>query len=249
MNQTVPTAQRGQYPVWRYSDPRLRQASPAMAQSAYDLLLGMRGVAVTLLFLDLTNPGRPVAESSGFIESVSGSSLTLSLAGQLPELDVRTRFGVEVMSGPGILRFQTVAVRAPGSGATRLVLMLPRQIESVQRRKFSRVAVATAVAYSLAQPSGESVVPTGGIGQLMDLSAGGLRFHTQTPLKHTQAISVSFNTPDGAVYRGLTARVVRVHEEQTRYVVAGQFLDLPEAVSEQLVQTVFRLQIKGLAKR
>ncbi|HLN64124.1 MAG TPA: PilZ domain-containing protein [Symbiobacteriaceae bacterium] len=235
--------------MWHYSDQRFRQPSPAMAQSAYDLLLGMRGVAVTLLFLDLTNPGRPVSERSGFVESVSGSSLTLSLAGPLPNLDVRTRFGVEVMSGPGILRFQTMAVRAAESGATRLALVLPHQIESVQRRKFSRVAVAAAVAFSPAQPSGEGVVPPGGIGQTLDLSAGGLRFHTQAPLKFAQEIRVSFNTPDGAVYRGLHAKVARVHEENDRYIVAGQFLDLEEAVSEQLVQTVFRLQIRGLAKR
>lgn len=235
--------------MWHYSDQRFRPASPGMAQSTYDLLLGMRGVAVTLLYLDLTDPDRPVAERSGFVESVSGSGLTLSLSGPLPSLDVRTRFGVEVMSGPGILRFQTVSVRAPENGATRLALVLPHQIESIQRRKFSRVAVATAVAFSLAQPPGQSVNPHGGIGQSVDLSAGGLRFHTQTRVQHAQQISVSFNTPDGAVYRGLNAKVARVFEENSRYVVAVQFLDLEEAIFEQLVQTVFRLQIRGLAKR
>jgi hypothetical protein len=238
--------------MWHYGDQRFRpqaQSTSALAQSAYDLLLGMRGVAVTLLFLDISDPNRPVTELSGFVEMVNTSSLTLGLSGPLPRLDPRTRFGVEVMSGPGILRFQTTAQQPPESGSTRLSLTLPRQIESIQRRKFSRVTLNTAVAFSAAQENTDPSVQPGGLGQTLDLSAGGIRFTTQVPLRYGQTVFVSFNTPDGAIYRGLQARVARVQNEGLRYIVAVRFNEQDESLTDQLVQSVFRLQIRGLAKR
>lgn len=238
--------------MWHYSDAqRFRQAAQppsALAQSAFDLLLGMRGVTVTLLFLDLSDPSRPVNEVPGFVERVDPTGLTLGLAAPLPRLAPRTRFGVEIMAGPGILRFQAQAHRIPDEGSTRIALVLPRQIESVQRRKFSRVHIATAVAFSTAL-DGPPELQSGGVGQTIDLSAGGMRLVTQSPTKFGQNLFLSFNTPDGATFRGLRARVARVQNDSTRYTVALQFTDLEESVADQLVQTVFRLQLKGLAKQ
>lgn len=238
--------------MWHYSDAqRFRQAAQppsALAQSAFDLLLGMRGVTITLLFLDLTDPARPVNEVPGFVEKVEPTSLTLGLAAPLPRLAPRTRFGVEIMAGPGILRFQASPYRAPEEGSTRISLVLPRQIESVQRRTFSRVHLATAVAFSTAL-DGPAESQMGGVGQTVDLSAGGLRLVTQSPTKYGQQVFLSFNTPDGATFRGLRAKVARVQNDGSRYTVALQFTDLEEPLADQLVQTVFRLQLKGLAKQ
>lgn len=235
-----------------YSDAqRFRQSAQppsALAQSAFDLLLGMRGVTVTLLFLDLSDPTRPVAEVPGFVEKVDPGSLTVGLAAPLPRLGPRTRFGVEIMAGPGILRFQTEACCLPEQGTTRVQLGLPRQIESVQRRKFSRVKMAAAVAFSPILSGTESEFQQGGVGQSMDLSAGGLRFVTQSPARFGQLLFLSFNTPDGTTFRGLQGRVTRVQNDGGRYTVALQFIDLDGAVADQLVHTVFRLQLKGLAK-
>lgn len=236
--------------MWQYGDARgFRPGfqSSGGAQSAYDLLLGLRGAAVNLLFLDLSEPGQPVRQVSGFIELVTPAGITLGLAAGLPQLEPKTRYGVEVMTGPSIIRFQTTAHSQPALGTTRLDLALPRQVETVQRRKFSRAPVSMPVAFSqgLAQSSGGQ----GGLGHALDLSAGGLRFVTQTPLKYGDQLYVSFNTPDGTPFRGLAGKVVRSLPDGTKFAVGIQFTDLTVALETQLVQAVFRLQLRGPAKR
>lgn len=236
--------------MWHYGDAhRFRQAAQppsALAQSAFDLLLGMRSVAITLLFLDLSVPEHPVTEIPGFVEQVSTSCLTVGLAAPLPRMDPRTRFGVEIMAGPGILRFQVPAARTPEPGANRLHLVLPRQIESVQRRKFSRVKFTAAVAFSSgASPSdGEH----GGVGTAVDLSAGGMRMVTQMPVRYGDTLSLNFHSPEGTTYRGVLARVVRAQFVESKYQVALRFFDLSETVENQLVQSVFRLQLRNVPK-
>ncbi|HWI64412.1 MAG TPA: PilZ domain-containing protein [Symbiobacteriaceae bacterium] len=238
--------------MWHYGDSqRFRQAAQppsALAQSAFDLLLGMRSVAVTLLFLDLSVPEHPVTEIPGFVEQVSTSCLTLGLAAPLPRVDPRTRFGVEIMAGPGILRFQVAAFRTPEAGATRLQLMLPRQIESVQRRKFSRVRFSAPVAFSVVSDQTTGDAPHGGVGTGLDLSAGGMRLMTQIPLRYGETLTVNFHTPDGTAYNGVTGKVVRVQTAEHRYNVALRFTDVGETVENQLVQSVFRLQLRTVAK-
>lgn len=236
--------------MWHYGDSqRFRhsvQPPSALSQSAYDLLLGMRGVPVSLLFLDLTSPEHPVTELPGFVEQVTTTSLTLGLAAPLPSVAPRTRFGVEIMAGQGILRFQAIAHRPPEQGSNRLQLVLPRQIESVQRRKFSRVAYSAPVAFAPAGAQTDYDAPHGGVGTAVDLSAGGMRLITQAPLRYGQSISVSFHTPDGAAYRALQGKVVRVQSVDHRYQVALRFYDLGEATENQLVQSVFRMQLRNL---
>ncbi|MDF2630751.1 MAG: hypothetical protein K0R39_4582 [Symbiobacteriaceae bacterium] len=238
--------------MWHYGDAqRFRhtvQPPSAVAQSAFDLLLGMRSVAVTLLFLDLSAPEHPVAEIPGFIEQVTTSSVTLGLAAPLPRLDPRTRFGVEIMAGPGILRFQAAAHRAPDPGATRLQVVLPRQIESIQRRKFSRVSFTAPVAFSPAAGSPESDNSQGGVGTAIDLSAGGLRMTTNIPVRYGQVLSINFHTPDGTTYRAVMCKVVRVQAVDHRYQVGLRFVELNDAVENQIVQSVFRMQLRNLPR-
>jgi hypothetical protein len=238
--------------VWNYGDAQRTKASAqpssTLAQSAYDLLLGMRSVAVTVLFLDLTNPDRPVSEVPGFVETVTTSCIIVGLTSPLPTLSERTRFGVEVMAGSGILRFQSLPHTPPEEGAQRVHLTLPRQIESVQRRKFSRVALTTAVAFS-AMPDGPGAQQQSGIGQSCDLSAGGLRFTTPAPVGYGQVLSLGFNTPDGMSYRNVQGKVVRVQPGGSRQNVAVTFQNLSAEEEDQLVHTVFKLQLKSLAKQ
>lgn len=239
--------------MWQYGDARgLRHAlqpGGAGAQSSYDLLLGLRGAAATLLFLNLTVPGQPVSQLPGFIERVSTSGVTLGLAAGLPMHDPSTRYGIEVMTGPSIVRFQSTAHHLPDPGTTRLELALPRQVETIQRRKFSRAPVHMAVAFSPGFGPDSPCAGQGGLGHALDLSAGGLRFITQTPLKFGDRLYVSFNTPDGSAFRGLAAKVVRSQPDGPRFTVSMQFTDLDSDVENQLVQTVVRLQLGGPAKR
>jgi len=224
------------------------QPGPGLAQSTFDVIIGMRGVAVTLLFLDLSTPERPVAEVPGFVEQVETTHLTLGLSAPLPGLTARTRFGVEVMTGPSVLRFRTTASQTPEPGNTRILLNLPHQIESIQRRMFSRVSISASVAFAPMLDGSTNEVTQGGIGQAVDLSAGGLRMSTQQQVQYGQVLLLGFNTPDGNTYRGVAAGVVRVQPAGDRFMVALQFRDLPRAVENQLVQTVFRLQLRGSAK-
>lgn len=234
--------------MWRYGDSRRYQAERA-ATSTYDLLVSMRGAAMTLLFLDLRDPERPVAQIPGFLETVSSSGMVFGLAAPLPRLESQTRFGVELMAGPGILRFQSAALHPVRDGAVRVELPLPRQVESVQRRKFSRVSLSIPVAFASTPEQEGEKAPQGGIGHSIDLSGGGIRLVTPVALRYGQRLFVSFHTPDGAAFRGLPARVVRTQSEGDRQTVGLQFVDLPEEQEGQLVQTVFRLQLKGLAGR
>lgn len=238
--------------MWHYGDAqRLRhpvQPPSAVAQSAFDLLLGMRSVAVTLLFLDVSAPEHPVAEIPGFVEQVTTTSVTLGLAAPLPHLDPRTRFGVEMMAGPGILRFQSPAYRVPEPGATRLQVVLPRQIESVQRRKFSRVSFTAPVAFSPASETPNSDSSPGGVGTAVDLSAGGMRMTTNMPVRYGQTLSVNFHAPDGTSYRAVMCKVVRVQAVEHRYSVGLRFVDLDDAVENQIVQSVFRMQLRNLSR-
>lgn|GEM_PF-3072432 len=238
--------------MWQYSDSqRFRhtvQPPSALAQSAFDLLLGMRSVAMTLLFLDVSAPEHPVAEIPGFVEQVTTTSVTVGLAAPLPRVDPRTRFGVEIMAGPGILRFQTLAYRATEPGDTRVQLVLPRQIESVQRRKFSRVNFAGPVAFSPAGEHAEGDNSHGGVGTAIDLSAGGMRLVTQLPLRYGQTLSVKFHAPDGTAYHGVTCKVVRVQAVDHKYNVALRFFDVSDTLENQLVQSVFRLQLRQISK-
>lgn len=242
----------GMRTVWHYHDrQRFRQPFPAhqaLAQSTYDLLLGLRNSAVTLLFLNLSDPQQPVNEVPGFVEEVATAFLTLGLAAPLPRLPLNTRFGVEVMAGPGILRFQTMAYAQPESGTTRLSVLLPRQIESVQRRKFTRAPFNGPVAYSPALEQLHNASSPSGIGHGVDLGPGGIRFLTHTLVQHGQTLYLSFNTPDGATYRGIQGKVVRIQPKDERTSVAIRFADVDGALEEQLVQSIFRLQLRGLSR-
>lgn len=235
--------------MWHYGDLQHFRQPPRPAGSTYDILLGMRGVGVTLLFLDLSDPERPVTQVVGLLADVRPSSLTIDLAAPLPTLEPRARFGVEVMAGPGMLRFQTTAARPVNDGDTKADLHLPRQVESIQRRQFTRVPLSTPIAFAPASEATTPLSAAGGVGQTLDLSAGGLRLVTPAPLRFGDQLFVSFDTPDGRSYRGLRAKVVRTQTDGDRSTVALRFTSLDPETEDSLVRTIFRLQLRGLAKR
>ncbi len=218
------------------------------AQSAYDLLLGLRGAAVSLLYPDPAVPDRTVPHSPGLLEDVRASFLSIGVAAPVPRLPDQARFGVEVMIGPGILRFQTTAYESPTAGATRLRLKLPDRVETVQRRQFTRTPVRMPVIFAPAGTEGHAS-GSSGVGQALDLSAGGLRLEVPAAIPAGRELYVSFNSPDGASYRGIRARVVRCRTEVNRSEIVLKFLDLPEEIAQDLARTVFQLQMKGPAGR
>lgn len=238
--------------MWNYSSAnRFRAAIPVSApgaQSTYDLVAGLRGMAVALLFPEVADlpPQLP-----GFVEEVSPGAITLGLAAPLPTLEQGHPFMVEVLAGPGVLRFQTSAAAPVGAGETRLFAALPRQIETVQRRMHSRAALCAQVLFSSAGPRSDPLPAAGaqGVGQTLDLSATGLRMTTSAPLRVGQLLYISLNTPDGTAYRGIGARVARAHQDEGRCTAALAFTGISAEIENDLVRTVYRLQMRNLAPR
>lgn len=239
--------------MWHYHQAgRFQQPLQAQSpgpQSSLDVLLGLRGMAITLLCPDPAVESLCIATTPGFLEEVTAGGLTLLLAAPLPAAVTGLRFGVEVPAGSNILRFFAAAHQPVAVGATRITLALPRQIESVQRRKFSRVRTIFTVVFAAAgAPPGGGPEPSGQ-GQALDLSAGGLRLTAPMPLREDQVLFLSFIAPDGTAFRGLEGKVARAQSDGSRTVAAVQFTNLTPDVENSLVQTVFRLQLGSPAKR
>lgn len=239
--------------LWHYHQagrfqPPLQASSPG-PQSSLDVLLGLRGMPITLLCPNSAAASLCIATTPGFLEEVAAGGLTLGLAAPLPAAVSGVQFGVEVPAGSNVLRFFATSPQPVAPGATRITLTLPRQIESVQRRKFSRVRTLFTVVFAAAGAPPAGGPEPSGQGQALDLSAGGLRLAAQAPLHEHQVLFLSFITPDGAAFRGLEGQVARAQSDGTRTVAAVQFTNLTPDLENSLVQTVFRLQLGSPAKR
>jgi hypothetical protein len=233
--------------MWRYSDPqRLRQIlqpqSP-VGQSTYDLLLGLRGVGITLQVGLATARRLP-----GFLDDITPLRLILSLAAPLPAMDAATLVWVEVITGPGILRVESTTQQSIAAGQTILEVNVPKQVEMTQRRQFSRVAVSVPVVFAPVEAS-PSATGYGGHGQSLDLSAGGMRLLTPTALTPGQHLYISFTTPDGTAFRGILAKVARVNEKNgTLYSAVLRFQGLSDLLASQMVQAILQIR-NGPTKR
>lgn len=223
-----------------YSDPqRFRPVNlpPSTGpQSTYDLLLSLRGRPVLLTL--------PQGQVAGTLEDVQPTGLTLGLNMPLEPVPAGRPVTVEVVNGPGVVRFQSEL--ALGSSSVTAQVQVPRQVESVQRRQFSRVPLDIQVAFASGSLSGTA---QSGYGQTIDLSAGGMAFLTASTLSAEQSLFLTFKTPDEQQYRALPASVVRATPDaRGRYRVAVRFEGLTVAQENALVQTVFWLQVKGRAR-
>lgn len=220
-----------------YSDPRgfrpVNLPASSGPQSTYDVLLSLRGRPILLSL--------PKGQVAGTLEDVQPTGLTLGLNMPLESVPAGTLVTVEVVSGPGVVRFRSELIVGP-SLVTALV-PVPKQVESVQRRQFSRVPLEIQVAFGTASPEGAA---QSGFGQTVDLSAGGMSFLTASALTAGQGVFLTFKTPDDHQYRAVPGIVLRaVGDGRGRSRVAVRFDGLLVAVENALVQTVFWLQVKG----
>jgi c-di-GMP-binding flagellar brake protein YcgR len=223
-----------------YSDPqRFRPVNlPASQgpQSTYDVLLSLRGRPVLLTL--------PEGQVAGKLEDVQPTGLSIGLNSPLEPLPAGTVVTIEVVSGPGVVHFQSELQVAP-SGVTAQV-PVPKQVESVQRRQFSRVPVDLQIAFAVPGMGG---APVSGFGQTIDLSAGGVSFVTTSLLVAGQGLFLTFKTPDEQQYRALPGVVLRaLPDGRGRWRVAVRFDGLTQQLENNLVQTVFWLQVKGRAR-
>lgn len=249
--------------MWHYSNAqRFRPPvplAPPGAQSTLDMVMGLKGMPTVLLVPAAGStsgePGTTVTEVPGFIEEVSAACLTIGLAAPLPALGRQTCLGVEVLAGAGIVHFQTTVIHPVLMGETRLEVALPRQVETVQRRMFSRIPVTVQVVFTRMPGAGDGIgsdadsSEVNGLGQTLDLSAGGLRLVTQTPLRPGHRLFLSFTLSDGAAFRGVAARVVRARHDEGRWTAALSFSDLSSQMEGDLIQALSRLQLRNPALR
>lgn len=214
--------------------------------ASYSALASLRGMAVHLLFLALASPRHPVTQVSGRIDEVHINGVLLSLDAPLPRLEPHIRFGVEVFRPSGMVQFQAGSATPVEEGSDSLLLRMPEKVEIVQRRRFARAPFSGDVTYQLVQDG--KPLPSSGTGIAVDLSAGGIKMITPTPLRQEQEILISFQTPDRRTHRGIAARVVRAQPQAGQYVVACRFEALGEAQEAALVQAIFRMQVRSAGK-
>lgn len=181
---------------------------------------------------------------SGRIAEVTHDGVLLAVDEPLPRLAPHIRFGVEIFGQTGLSHFHSLAAAPVEVGATCLKLALPDKVETVQRRRFARAHFSGEVIYQLVH-HGRALQAAKGFG--IDLSAGGLRMATTTPVREGQELLLHFETPDGRAYRGITSRVVRVESANGRCIAACRFEALGETQEAALVQAVFRLQLRNAA--
>lgn len=235
--------------MWHYGNAHQFQSPgrpPAVAQSIHDLLVGMRGQPVGFLFPHPVRSEEPLYVP-GFLEEVAASRLTLGLAAPLPRLEAKTSVEVEIPSGVQVLRFHTSLLDEVETGETRIQVGVPRRVETVQRRLFSRAALSVQVVFT--RPlSGEPDHPIlSGLGQTLDLSPGGLRMVTSVPLRRGDTLYLSFTTPDGRTFRGMDSLVTRCQADDRHRTVAVSFTNLPQALEEDLIAIVYRLLLRNPA--
>ncbi len=236
--------------MWNYSILRNlalpnAQLSSSGPHSTIELLLLLRGAALGLQVPAL----QPRPDSLfGTLDEVTARSLLLGLVTPAPDISTGTQLVVEIQERQFLLRFSTRLVVPAEGGATRLETALPCQVESVQRRQFSRQRVCLNILYALDAPSSAKQEKTG-LGQSIDLSPSGLRMVAQSPLAVGQRLFLSFTLPDGASFRGLTARVVRCHVEGNRPIVALRFYELAPSIEEELFQALTHQTFKSPVQR
>ncbi len=224
--------------MWNYNHAQRFQAPPFQAQgpqSAHELLVSMRGMPISLSF---EAPEPPVP---GFLEDVTPRVLSLGVAKPVPDLERGATLGVTIPSGSVIHRFDARLVSVAAAG-TWVQVAMPRQVETVQRRQYTRVKVSAPMVF--AREGGSN-----GMGQILDLSPGGLRFTTQTTLATGDHLYLSFSTPDGAAFRGIEATVVRVQGNGDRVTAAVQFGAMDVQTENELVLALLRLQGKPMPGR
>lgn len=139
---------------------------------------------------------------------------------------------------------QRIAVPVPV-----FVLEVTSEINKVQRRNFVRIPAFYPVRFRMVNKAGLSDLKKG---YMLDLSGGGMCFHTEEKVENSALLFTHLELPNGEIQT--PARVCRVSrdEENKRYVLSVEFYDISEKDRDKIVNCVFNLQRsmirKGLTK-
>lgn len=139
-----------------------------------------------------------------------------------------------------------------------LLIEAPREIERIQRREFFRLDLDLPLRYcKLSRYGGEAVGPIK-TGKVINLSAGGVKFHTEllseAELQLGDVLMFSFNLTNSYSVAGLEGRILIKQSDSRfgdRYTFACRFLNIPAYIQEAIVihnirhQQRYRVEPRG----
>ncbi len=130
----------------------------------------------------------------------------------------------------------------------------PEEITRIQRRSFVRVPSDFPITFLVPQRTG-GVPFLRGKGRSHDISAGGIRFHPETPIaiEPGDAITIQFALPhDTETTPPISAKGVvlraKPHEALVAPILSIRFTEISNAAQQRIVQYAFRRQLELRAK-
>jgi hypothetical protein len=138
-----------------------------------------------------------------------------------------SRVVVEVLVDGDLLLVYTTVIDCPRPGTLRL--HWPTEVHTEQRRRHPRSEADVPVHFVL---TGSQVVQSG---QVENISAGGMAFHTNMPLPPGAEIKVTFGLGSGFFFQGARARVLRSGPSlRSGFRIAIQFTGLSDGDVQRL---------------
>lgn len=125
------------------------------------------------------------------------------------------------------------------------VLEVKGQITKVQRRNYVRVPAFFPVSYRTVNRDGLSELKEG---FMMDLSGGGMCFHTEEMVENQALLFTHLHLPNDEVQTPGKVRRVVFDKENKRYILSVQFYDISEKDRDKIVNCVFNIQRSMIQK-
>lgn len=137
--------------------------------------------------------------------------------------------------------FEAVIMQRIAIPLPMFVLALPDSIARIQRRSYVRIPIAYPMTFRIVLEDGVSDKYEG---VMLDLSGGGVRFRfkTQIFMEQDSLLEANIFLPDEILQASL--RVIRVDESEnnSEYIVSGEFFNISERQRDQIVRFVFKIQ-------
>lgn len=136
-------------------------------------------------------------------------------------------------------RFQAVIMHRIAVPVPLFLLELRAEIQKIQRRNYVRVPAFYPLTYQAVTRVGLSDAKKA---NLMDLSGGGLRIHTDEKLQHGDILEMHLELPTGIAHP--VGRVCRVEtlDNPKEYAVSVTFHEITERERDRIIRCVFHIQ-------
>lgn len=159
--------------------------------------------------------------------------LVLTNENELKDYEIGSNVEVFGVNNVGLVYFETKILEKDGANLT---LALNQDFSIIQRREYSRVNLAKGniVFKDLADDFVQKVE---------DISAGGVRFVTKTPLEADKHYDVEILLSNNMRIE-CALQPVRITQEDDYYLISGKFINLENADRIVLVQYAFKIKME-----